>query len=211
VIDAAPAALLMVLLLLAQAAEQQWLLQHNLLPVTVQRKLRAGETVIAESHPAATVLWAEVMGGITQQQQQQQQQHLEQPSEYLSASNAGGSSSSSNSRQELMVPIAAAGAGKLSSSSSGSRGGAAAAGPVRTSGGLSPAEAVVRLNSLYTTWEELCAEQVTTDVMTHVITVLTSGDTPGQLAAADAGGGAYVHLVHLAVCLSDCLIMVERV
>jgi hypothetical protein len=26
--------------------------------------------------------------------------------------------------------------------------------------GLSPAEAVVRLNSLYTTWQELCAEHV---------------------------------------------------
>jgi hypothetical protein len=42
-----------------QATEQQWMLQHNLLPLNVQRKLRNGETVIAESHPAATVLWAD--------------------------------------------------------------------------------------------------------------------------------------------------------
>jgi DNA-binding response OmpR family regulator len=45
------------------AMDQQWLLQHNLLPQNVQRKLRSGETVIAEKHAAATVLWAEVAGG----------------------------------------------------------------------------------------------------------------------------------------------------
>jgi hypothetical protein len=38
------------------------MLQHNLLPRNVQRKLRNGETVVAEHHPAATVLWAEVVG-----------------------------------------------------------------------------------------------------------------------------------------------------
>jgi hypothetical protein len=38
------------------------MLQHNLLPRNVQRKLRNGETVVAEHHTAATVLWAEVVG-----------------------------------------------------------------------------------------------------------------------------------------------------
>lgn len=38
------------------------MLQHNLLPRNVQRKLRNGETVVAEHHTASTVLWAEVVG-----------------------------------------------------------------------------------------------------------------------------------------------------
>lgn len=116
-----------------QAVEQAWLLQHNLLPPNVQRKLRAGETVIAESHPAVTVLWAEVVGGLAGstpaavQQQQQQQQVL------------------------------------LSSAPAATAEGADDGGLLtfrRASGGLSPAEAVVTLNSLYTTWEELCAQRV---------------------------------------------------
>ncbi|KAI8474106.1 MAG: hypothetical protein J3K34DRAFT_495844 [Monoraphidium minutum] len=76
-----------------QAADQQWMLQHNLLPRNVQRKLRAGETVVAEHHGAATVLWAEVVG----------------------------------------LP--------------------------RLAAEVPPLELVVMLNSLYTTWDELCEEE----------------------------------------------------
>jgi hypothetical protein len=149
------------------------MLQHNLLPLNVQRKLRNGETVIAESHPAATVLWAEVMGP-------------------TAAAAAGGwpavvtpGSSSSNvlpdallqrvaSQQEVGAAAdpgdTAAAAAAAEDGQSVSRSGSALCLPGLVSSlpvcpggyapGLSPAEAVVRLNSLYTTWEELCAKQV---------------------------------------------------
>jgi hypothetical protein len=124
-------------------------MQHNLLPPNVQRKLRAGETVIAESHPAATVLWAEVVGGLagnaspsgaaaataaphTRQQQHSQQQVV--------------GSSSGGPQAQLQQPGAGAGAAESSR--------------VSCERVLSPAEAVVTLNSLYTTWEELCGQRV---------------------------------------------------
>jgi hypothetical protein len=128
-----------------QAAEQAWLMQHNLLPPNVQRKLRAGETVIAESHPAATVLWAEVVGGLAgtpssaaaAASHTRQQHHSQQQLAGLSSSGAQG---------QLQQPGAAEGP-SVSSCASCER-------------VLSPAEAVVTLNSLYTTWEELCGQRV---------------------------------------------------
>ncbi|KIY92343.1 Atrial natriuretic peptide receptor B [Monoraphidium neglectum] len=89
----APPAGLWAILHRMQAADQQWLLQHNLLPRNVQRKLRNGETVVAEHHGAVTVLWAEVVG----------------------------------------LP--------------------------RLAAEVPPLELVVMLNSLYTSWDELCEEE----------------------------------------------------
>lgn len=117
-----------------QAVEQQWLMQHNLLPANVQKKLRAGETVIAESHRAATVLWAEVVGGPAAAAA-----HVSSDLRELPSSVAG---------SPAVVPGSVAPAGDRALAS------------VAGAGGLTPAEAVVTLNSLYTTWEELCGQQV---------------------------------------------------
>jgi hypothetical protein len=151
------------------------MLQHNLLPLNVQRKLRNGETVIAESHPAATVLWAEVLGP--------------------TAATAAGLPAAGaahhhplqealkriSSQQQLTAAATAAAAAGSAAGGGGEGGGAEGTSSVSRSGsglalaslessgplgvgdfapGQSPAEAVVRLNSLYTTWEELCAKQV---------------------------------------------------
>lgn len=130
-----------------QAAEQAWLMQHNLLPPNVQRKLRAGETVIAESHPQATVLWAEVVGGLTG-----------------SVSPAAASSATPPGQQQQQQPEQLVGthAGSLQQQQQqhGGMDGRAAAGRASCERVLSPAEAVVTLNSLYTTWEELCGQRV---------------------------------------------------
>jgi DNA-binding NarL/FixJ family response regulator len=129
-----------------QAAEQAWLMQHNLLPPNVQRKLRAGETVIAESHPAATVLWAEVVGGLAGNASPssaaaalatRQQQHP-QPQQQLTGLSSGG----------------------LQAQQQGADASSALTSRVSCERVLSPAEAVVTLNSLYTTWEELCGQRV---------------------------------------------------
>jgi hypothetical protein len=157
-----------------QATEQQWMLQHNLLPLNVQRKLRNGETVIAESHPAATVLWAEVLGPTAAA--------ASGMGAAAAAAAAAGSSAPLqealnriSSQQQLAAAAAAAdqaadGAADAAASNGVSRSGSLlglsaldVSGPLSLGAfapGLSPAEAVVRLNSLYTTWEELCAKQV---------------------------------------------------
>lgn len=170
------------------------MLQHNLLPLNVQRKLRNGETVIAESHPHATILWAEVLGptaaaasgmaaaapaaagvGSSAARSLQEalrrissQQQLTQPAAAAGAGAedgagvAEGTEAAAVSRSSSDAAAAAAGAVSRSSSGVGLTGGDVSTslpvGPY--SSGLSPAEAVVRLNSLYTTWEELCAKQV---------------------------------------------------
>lgn len=167
------------------------MLQHNLLPLNVQRKLRNGETVIAESHPAATVLWAEVMGptaatavggaaaaatGVAcsspdHQLQEALRRISSQQQLLLTAADTGAAVAPTVTREQQLQGGAAAAAVMEDSGSAVSRSSSA----VRLLGldgvpepvgvgpfppGLSPAEAVVRLNSLYTTWEELCAKQV---------------------------------------------------
>lgn len=166
------------------------MLQHNLLPLNVQRKLRNGETVIAESHPAATVLWAEVLGGPTAavggiapaapaaaaaSGQNPLQEALRRISSQQQLAAASGDTAAAAAGGALPAPAAAAAESGCVDGSSGSNGlvvsrsGSALglmgleAGPLGLGAfppGLSPAEAVVRLNSLYTTWEELCAQQV---------------------------------------------------
>jgi hypothetical protein len=147
-----------------QASEQQWLLQHNLLPLNVQRKLRNGETVIAESHPAATVLWAEVLGvgGVTA------------AAAWAAADAQSGQAGSPQQVQAVlqhMLLRTSTSQQLLAAADDGDEAAAAAAASCSTEGAaqqaaglapalLNPAEAVVRLNSLYTSWEELCAQQV---------------------------------------------------
>ncbi|KAF6251825.1 nucleotide cyclase [Scenedesmus sp. NREL 46B-D3] len=150
-------------------------MQHNLLPPNVQRKLRAGETVIAESHPAATVLWAEVVGGLAGsaapgataaaaapavRHQQHQQQQL---------AGVGSDAPKLRSQHVSGCPLSAA-----SSRASCER-------------VLSPAEAVVTLNSLYTTWEELCGQR-------DVLGVDFSGSTFVAVSGHDDNPG---HLGHM--------------
>ncbi|WIA11289.1 hypothetical protein OEZ85_011413 [Tetradesmus obliquus] len=157
-----------------QAAEQAWLMQHNLLPPNVQRKLRAGETVIAESHPQATVLWAEVVGGLTG-----------------SVSPAAASSATPPGQQQQQQPEQLVGthAGSLQQQQQqhGGMDGRAAAGRASCERVLSPAEAVVTLNSLYTTWEELCGQR-------DVLGVDFSGSTFVAVSGHDDNPG---HLGHM--------------
>jgi hypothetical protein len=127
-----------------QAAEQAWLMQHNLLPPNVQRKLRAGETVIAESHPAATVLWAEVVGGLAGN---------------ASPGSVAAAAAQTEQQEQKHDQVVGTGANsQLQHVGTGS--GGAAGSRVSCERVLSPAEAVVTLNSLYTTWEELCGQRV---------------------------------------------------
>jgi hypothetical protein len=163
-----------------QATEQQWMLQHNLLPLNVQRKLRNGETVIAESHPAATVLWAEVLGPTAAAASgmgaavaaaagssgplQEALKHISSQQQ-LAAAAAAAADQATGSAADAAADAAAGSANGVSRSGSLlGLSGLDVSGPLSLGGsfapGLSPAEAVVRLNSLYTTWEELCAKQV---------------------------------------------------
>ncbi|KAF8057779.1 walR [Scenedesmus sp. PABB004] len=147
----------------AQAVEAAWQLAHNLLPPNVQRKLRAGETVIAESHPAASVLWAEVVGGAAPSPgAAREEQHAAPPRPGAAPGAAGGAAANG-------AALVALGGGP---------------GPGGVGGGLTPAEAVVTLNSLYTTWEELCAREEVLGVDFSGSTfVVVSGhdDDPGHL------------------------------
>lgn len=157
-----------------QATEQQWMLQHNLLPLNVQRKLRNGETVIAESHPAATVLWAEVLGPTAAAASGMAaaappgssgplQEALNRINSQQQLAAAAADQATGPAADSAAANDAAAGNGVSPSGSLLGLAGMDVSGPMSVgtfAPGLSPAEAVVRLNSLYTTWEELCAKQV---------------------------------------------------